>query len=58
MLDKKGGRHGLVGDQIYGRFGNSYINPFKFLEKEKQTLKLMYTCHSFRILSELHLKSY
>lgn len=48
----------MVGDQIYGRFGNSYINPFKFLEKEKQTLKLMYTCHSFRILSELHLKSY
>lgn len=40
MLDKKRGTTRAGGDQIYGRFGN--INPFKFLEKEKQTLKLMY----------------
>lgn len=57
---KKGGRYGLVGTK-YTEDLVIVINksdPFKFYEKEKQTLKLMYTCHSFPILSELHLKSY
>lgn len=57
---KKGGRYGLVGT----KYTEDLVividksDPFKFYEKEKQTLKLMYTCHSFPILSELHLKSY